>query len=94
MVAGGKGVYVMQKNQNILDGHAVPLAVPLAQALNDLVRDMKASQAVPDLVDCLADLCLRAGVNNTTRLHLAQLAIEMITERLDAAGCFEGGSYD
>ncbi len=61
--------------------------------LASLCNDVKAREAVPALADMIADLCLRAGVSQGDRLLLAQLAMEVVTERLDQSGCFDG-AYD
>jgi hypothetical protein len=62
-----------------------------AAKLQEILHDVKAREAVPVLADAIADLCLRAGVSQGDRLLLAQLAMEIVTERLDDSGCFEGG---
>jgi hypothetical protein len=61
--------------------------------LDALCNDVKAREAVPALAEKIADMCLRAGVSQADRLLLAQLAMEVVTERLDQSGCFDG-AYD
>lgn len=63
---------------------------PLAETLQNLLVDVPAREAVPVLAEALAALCMRAGVGKINGLHLAQLAMELITERLDHSGYFEG----
>jgi hypothetical protein len=65
-----------------------------AETLAEILRDVKAREAVPVLADTIADLCLRAGVSQGDRLILAQLAMEVIAERLDQSGCFDGAYND
>lgn len=65
-----------------------------SENLAEILRDVKAREAVPVLADSIADLCLRAGVSQGDRLLLAQLAMEVITERLDQSGCFDGAYND
>ncbi len=65
-----------------------PAQRTFADALNELLTPVTATLAVPALAEAIADLCLRAGVNQQNRLALAQLAMELITERLDQSGCF------
>ena len=68
--------------------------VAFADALQNLLPKVTARVAVPLLADCIADLCLRAGVSQSDRLLLAQLAMEVVTERLDHSGCFDGAYND
>jgi hypothetical protein len=76
-----------------VDVEKIAEPIGLSVLLQDLFKDVKARVAVPILADMIADLCLRAGVSQGDRLLLAQLAMEVVTERLDQSGCFDG-AYD
>ncbi len=67
---------------------------PLEIKLADMLVDVTAREAVPVLALAIAELCLRAGVSQGDRLLLAQLAMEVVTERLDQSGCFDGAYND
>jgi hypothetical protein len=66
-----------------------PSQQKLNDALHELLNPVSAVLVVPALAEAIADVCLRAGINQQNRLALAQLAMEMITERLDQSGCFD-----
>jgi hypothetical protein len=68
----------------------VNIPITLVDEIADVLLDRTAREAVPVLAEAIATLCLRAGLDKMARLHLAQLAMEVVTERLDAAGIFGG----